>query len=124
MSFVKNFLKMILFITLLVGGHCVYHYFSDLKYRQELKDNCQSDSCPCFYNIVDYRLTKEQARAFLNYLKARQLRPEAQILEFIDFQNAREITSLIGICQVSKVFKKAEAEVQESVTPEDKTDSF
>lgn len=110
MSFVKNLLKMIILLALLFGLVYLYHYLTDVKVRQDLKKQCQGETCPCFYNIVDFRLTKDQAAIFFHYLENRRVRPETKILEFTDLETAFEISQLFNVCQPEQLLETSKVE--------------
>lgn len=97
--FVKKFLKRLFFTLIFLSTAYVCYFLTDVKVRQDLKKQCQGDNCPCFNNIVDYRLKRNQAVVFLNYLKSRQIRPDTKILEFTDLDNATEIVDVFSVCQ-------------------------
>ena len=99
MSFIKFILKVLIVFLVLLGSMFACYYFMDLKAREELKKECFGENCPCFRNIVDYRLTREQAKTFLRYLKNRAKRPDTKILEFTTFSDAQEIFEMLSVCQ-------------------------
>lgn len=72
--------------------------------RWSLKHECGAGmDCACFSNVIDNRLSKEQIRAFHEFLGAVKKRPTASILEFIDEASARGISESIAICRPAPV---------------------
>mgnify|MGYP003571561519 CR=1 FL=1 len=121
MSFVKFILKVLIVFSLLLGGMLTCYYFADLKVREELKKECFGNNCPCFRNIVDYRLTREQAGTFLRYLKNREKRPDTKILEFTTFSDAQEIFEMLSVCQTIQAPSEKQ-NVVEAELPSEQTD--
>ena len=117
MNFLKFILKTITVVSMIVCATFSYHYVTDLKVRKELKKECFGENCPCFNNIVDYRLTKKQATSFLFYLRSRKTRPETKIMEFTDFDNAKQIMDMFNVCQLDQI--KIQEEKQLSEEPQD-----
>ncbi len=113
MSFVKYTFKLFLTLALVVGALLSIHYFTDTKIRKELKKECSGETCPCFNNIVDYRLTKDQAKSFLLYLQNRKVRPETKIMEFTNFDEAKNIMEMFNVCQLEQIKRQQEQIVQE-----------
>ena len=82
----------------------------ELSDRERIKTTCQ-ENCACFNNVVDYRLSDEQAYLFAIFMEQLKTRPETNILEFMDEKEARAIQSIFA-CQKSqlkiKIFKVKE----------------
>jgi len=113
-DFIKFLLKVIVVVSMLVCAAFTHHYMTDVKLREELKKECSGETCPCFANIVDYRLTKNQAKSFLLYLKSRKLRPETKIMEFTDFDDAKQIMEMFSVCQLEQIKVQQEEVSQET----------
>ena len=73
-------------------------YYSPLKARHDIKATCQNN-CACFDNVVDYRLTNEQARLFARFMKELNRRKDANVLEFMDTVDAVRIQQAFTACQ-------------------------
>jgi len=73
-------------------------YNSTAKARQDIKATCQTN-CGCFNNVVDYRLTDERVRLFARFMKELQVRPDANVLEFMDTLDAVHIQKAFSVCQ-------------------------
>ncbi len=117
MSFVKYVLRLFFALALMGGVLYLSYYFTDIKVREELKKECSGKTCPCFNNIVDYRLTKNQAKSFLLYLQNRKVRPETKIMEFTNFDEAKNIMEMFNVCQLEQIKiqqEKIAQEIQES----------
>lgn len=69
----------------------------ELSDRERIKTTCQ-ENCACFNNVVDYRLSDEQAYLFSIFMEQLKVRPETNILEFMDEKEARAIQSIFAIC--------------------------
>lgn len=97
----KNFvlyLTAVVSLVLIIFGGC---YLSDIFARKHLKAQCGSGmDCVCFFNIVDNRLNINQVRVFTEFLDAVKIRPTANILEFTDEVNAREISAAVALCRL------------------------
>ena len=72
--------------------------YSPLKARYDIKATCQNN-CACFDNVVDYRLTNEQARLFARFMKELNRRKDANVLEFMDAVDAVRIQQAFAPCQ-------------------------
>ena len=73
-------------------------YLSPLKARHDIKVTCQNN-CGCFDNVVDYRLTNDQARLFAKFIKELGKRKNANVLEFMDAVDAVRIQQAFAVCQ-------------------------
>lgn len=97
----KNFVMCVasaVFLVLVVFLGC---YISNVHARKNLKAQCGSGmDCVCFFNIVDKRLNINQVRVFTEFLDAVKIRPTANILEFTDEANAREISAAVALCRL------------------------
>ena len=80
--------------TIVLGGW----YVSPLKARHDIKATCQIN-CDCFDNVVDYRLTNDQARLFSKFIKEIGKRKDASALEFMDAAEAVRIQQAFEICK-------------------------
>ena len=58
--------------------------------------------CFCFSNIVDNRLSKKQIRGFTKFLGEIKKRSSANILEFMDEDDARALSKVISLCRLDK----------------------
>ena len=112
MDFIKFLFKVIIVTSMVICAIFTHYYMTDIKLRSELKKECSGETCPCFDNIVDYRLTKNQAKSFLLYLKSRKLRPETKIMEFTDFEDAKQIMEMFSVCQLEQIRIQQEEETQ------------
>lgn len=85
-----------LLLTLSIVGYFLYgHYL-----RNDLKKRCAGEmDCVCFDNVIDNRLSRHQISAFLKLSDSIRVRPNANILEFTDEQNARAISDILSICR-------------------------
>ena len=110
MDFIKFLFKVIIVTSMVICAIFTHYYMTDIKLRSELKKECSGETCPCFGNIVDYRLTKNQAKSFLLYLKSRKLRPETKIMEFTDFDDAKQIMEMFSVCQLEQIRIQQEEE--------------
>ena len=84
---------------------------SDAKLRRNLKGLCKSNDCRCFYNIVDYRFTPEEARVYWLISQEAKKRPNASSLEFTTPTTYRNILSALAVCQPQKA--QPQQQVQE-----------
>ena len=73
-------------------------FYSPLKARHDIKATCQNN-CACFDNVVDYRLTNEQARLFARFMKELNRRKDANVLEFMEAVDAVRIQQAFAACQ-------------------------
>ena len=80
--------------TIILGGW----YVSPLKARYDIKATCQNN-CGCFDNVVDYRLTNDQARLFSKFIKEIGKRQDASALEFMDAAEAIRIQQAFDVCK-------------------------
>ncbi len=76
----------------------------ELSDRERIKATCQ-ENCACFNNVVDYRLSDEQAYLFAIFMEQLKTRPETNILEFMDEKEARAIQSIFAICMSKEPVK-------------------
>ena len=118
MDFIKFLFKVIIVTSMVICAIFTHYYMTDIKLRSELKKECSGETCPCFDNIVDYRLTKSQAKSFLLYLKSRKVRPETKIMEFTDFDDAKQIMEMFSVCQLEQIRIQQEEEQETQPAPE------
>ena len=76
-------------------------YLSPQKARYDIKMTCRNN-CGCFDNVVDYRLTNNQARSFARFIKELGKRKDANVLEFMDSVDAISIQQSFAVCQPQK----------------------
>ena len=122
MDFIKFLFKVIIVTSMVICAIFTHYYMTDIKLRSELKKECSGETCPCFDNIVDYRLTKSQAKSFLLYLKSRKVRPETKIMEFTDFDDAKQIMEMFSVCQLEQIRIQQEEEQETKPAPEVESD--
>ncbi len=77
---------------------------SDWRARRSLKSECGAGmDCVCFSNVVDYRLSDDQIRAFRKFLNSVKRRPTTNILEFTDEISAQGISQAVALCRPQPV---------------------
>ena len=90
-------------------------YLSPLKARHDIKATCQNN-CGCFDNVVDYRLTNNQAQLFSKFIKELGKRKDANVLEFMDTVEAVRIQQAFAVCQ-----PQAQASAEKEPVTDNKT---
>ena len=99
----KKKTSIIVSLTLLPVLFIIGCFLYDHSLRNDMKNRCGGEmDCACFSNIIDNRLSRDQIRAFLRLSDSIRVRPNANILEFTDEQNAREISNVVSICRKNK----------------------
>ena len=72
--------------------------------RNNLKNQCGAGmDCNCFDNIVDNRLSKKQIRGFTKFLGEIKKRSSANILEFLDEEEAQALSRVLSICRLNNI---------------------
>ena len=96
---IMNVNKKVIFVCFLVLGFCcaLYGFFS----HSDLKKQCGVGmDCRCFANVVDNRLSRKQIRGFTKFLGEIKKHPTANILEFLDEDDAKSLSRVLSVCRL------------------------
>ncbi len=68
--------------------------------RRDVMRQCGTGmDCKCMANIIRYRMTNDELRAFGRFMNAMHTRTPVNILEFTDEQTATRIFNVVSICR-------------------------
>lgn len=94
MSATKKILITCFFVMLIF---CVIYGFF---FHNNLKEQCGVGmDCRCFANVVDNRLSRKQIRGFTKFLGEIKKYPNANILEFMDEEDAVALSKVLSVCR-------------------------